>query len=127
LRDLIRANVRFGSISTPLAEATRPFLSAMPPIATKTVSPSETTRCANRTHARHSRRPARADLVQQQESVDKIRGQHSSAAHQQNRTVGDKYGMERFFRPSCFLRKLVLSGRKAMPLLNMTSSCCLRR
>jgi hypothetical protein len=40
------ANVRFGSISPLLAEATRPFMSAMPPIATKPVSRSEASRCA---------------------------------------------------------------------------------
>jgi hypothetical protein len=41
------AYVRFGSISTFLAEATRPFMSAMPPIATKPVGRNETSRCAN--------------------------------------------------------------------------------
>jgi hypothetical protein len=35
-----------GSISPLLAEATRSFMSAMPPIATKAVSSSETSRCA---------------------------------------------------------------------------------
>src|SRR2546428_121739 len=38
--------VRFGSIATLLGEAARPFMSAMPPIATKAVTRGETSRCA---------------------------------------------------------------------------------
>jgi hypothetical protein len=50
------ADVRHGSISTLLAEATRPFLSAMPPIATKAVSHSATSRSAmSRPHRRKAR------------------------------------------------------------------------
>jgi hypothetical protein len=47
LRDFDPGFDRCGSIATLLAEATRPFMSAMPPEATKTGRHSETTRCAN--------------------------------------------------------------------------------
>jgi hypothetical protein len=50
LRNFNPAYDRFGSISTLLAEATRPFMSAMPPIATKAVTRSETSLCANKRH-----------------------------------------------------------------------------
>src|SRR2546429_605772 len=50
------AHVRYGSISTLLAETTRPFMSAMPPIATKAVSRSETSLCANSDLAHCSKR-----------------------------------------------------------------------
>src|ERR1700730_16422246 len=46
LRDFDPVYVGLGSISTLSAEATRPFMSAMPLIATKAVTRSETSRCA---------------------------------------------------------------------------------
>jgi hypothetical protein len=49
------ADVRVGSISTFFAEPTRPFMSAMPPIATKAVSRSETSRCATSRHMQCSK------------------------------------------------------------------------
>jgi hypothetical protein len=62
LRDFQSRSVRFGSISTLLAEATGPIMSAMPPIATKAVPRSETSRCAKRRHCPLGRRDSRYGL-----------------------------------------------------------------
>jgi hypothetical protein len=48
------SDVGLGSISPLLAEATRPFMSAMPPLATKAVSHSVTSRSAIRVISRRS-------------------------------------------------------------------------
>src|SRR5262249_38479407 len=49
------ANVSCGSASTEAAKAMRPFMSAMPPIATQSVRRSETPRRANRDLTRRSK------------------------------------------------------------------------
>jgi hypothetical protein len=46
MRDFDPTYERSGSVSRLLAEATPPFMSAMPPIATKAMSRSETSLCA---------------------------------------------------------------------------------
>jgi hypothetical protein len=48
-------DARFGSISVLLAEAWRPFMSAMPPIATKAVRGSETSRRARSDRTRRTK------------------------------------------------------------------------
>jgi hypothetical protein len=50
VQDFGPAYDRYGSISTLLADATRPFISAMPPIATALVPGNEWSRNANRRH-----------------------------------------------------------------------------
>src|SRR5262249_24364677 len=46
------SRVRFGSLSTFSANATRPLMSAMPPLATQSVRRNETLLCAKRRHPR---------------------------------------------------------------------------
>jgi hypothetical protein len=47
MRDFDPTYEHSGSVSRLLAEATPPFMSAMPPIATKAMSRSETSLCAD--------------------------------------------------------------------------------
>jgi hypothetical protein len=55
LRDFDPAYVRCGSLSTFSTEATRPFMSAMPPIATVSVRRNEPSRRANKRHMQCSK------------------------------------------------------------------------
>jgi hypothetical protein len=66
VRDFGPAYVGFGSISALLAEATRPFMSAMGSIATKVVRGSETSRCQSRPNALQKKSTIRSLSTQNQ-------------------------------------------------------------